>query len=603
MVVALWLVVAWPGPLRAAGTPVWGTWAHSEWALGLGVATVLYLLRQGWLQKHWMHPGLVFQTVLLVLLSWLTPSGVNLVELHFLGVESVSAWMVAFLAAQCLYLGGALLSARHTRALSDASGTVHPRHVWAVTVAALGSLLLHALGLYAVALCAGFIALAISQTFVRPAEVAPSTELMVATAAWLAALGGMLFLQTGLWPDFSNEATVRAVVTLSMLVGWGWRVMALRARDENRAHEAHGGEEALQEHFDMQVLLERRNVESVTAREQAEKMASRQTEFLATMSHELRTPLACVVGLSRMLAANEEYGSLLRKDMGTVERLAVQLLRTVDDGLAFVRQEHVPNESRPPFVQMAHLLRDIKSLTNWLAQQQRNQVHFLQVRNMPARLCFDEQRVRQILVNLVSNAARYCQDGVITLGVIVREKGSIHVMEWLVEDTGRGMDEQEQERFFDPFSKSRDSQGLGIGLALVKRLVQEIQGEIDLQSAKGQGTRFRITIPIQLHVMNEHPCDLEEETEYPMTSAPASVPMALLPHDDLKLLNLDRLRQWVRLGQLSEIEVWLKAAKRLPGLGAETQRLLVKMEMAVKLVDFQRLQELIDQVDTPLSFV
>ncbi|MCY1372397.1 hypothetical protein D9M69_595990 [compost metagenome] len=79
--------------------------------------------------------------------------------------------------------------------------------------------------------------------------------------------------------------------------------------------------------------------------------------------------------------------------------------------------------------------------------------------------------------------------------------------------------------------------------------------------------------------------------------------MALLPHDDLVELNLTRLRQLVKLGQLSEIEIWLNRAKTLHGLSSDSQRLLIKLDAAVKLVDLHEVQALIDQVDTPLSFV
>lgn len=336
-----------------------------------------------------------------------------------------------------------------------------------------------------------------------------------------------------------------------------------------------------------------------------EEQTSRQGEFLATMSHELRTPLSCIVAVSRLLSSNDDFGHRVRKDLGTVERLALQLLRTVDEGLAFIRDEPTDGAAATDqSVLMAHLLRDIKSLAAWLAQQHRNELVFLSVKNIPAQLCFDEQRVRQILINLITNATRYCQDGQITLGVALRDKQGKPHLEWLIEDTGVGMDATEQKLFFAPFTKSRNSQGLGLGLALVKRLVAEVGGQISLRSVKGQGTRFKVSFPVNF---SERDSVLQGELEVddidPRTQATNSSPMALLPHSDILDLNLMQLRKIVKLGQLSEIEIWLKRAYALPGLSPESLRLLSRIREAVDVVDLDEVQSLLDQVDTPLSFI
>lgn len=460
-----------------------------------------------------------------------------------------------------------------------------------------------ALGGHSVVLSVGGVVLISSHMWAMRADKGVSAEQVAFGSAWLVAFGisTVLVLVSGY--DEQKWVWLGKYLGPALLAAWIWRLKDMLQRKSDVHGDAGKHQRDFEETLDLEVEIERGQVQAMVARERSLQLINRQTEFLATMSHELRTPLACVVGLSRMLAANEEFGSQIRRDMGTVERLAVQLLRTVDDGLAFVREEHLSAQPTTQRVLMAQLLRDFKSLATWLAQQHRNEIRILQVKNVPSQLYFDEQRVRQILINLISNAARYCQDGRITIGVAMRTVQGGNVLEWLVEDTGRGMDEDEQRHFFDPFSKSRDSQGLGLGLALVRRLVTELGGALSLRSAKGEGTSFRVTIPVVLQDESGGQAEVEEDPLCGVADAQPSAPMALLPHDDLIRLDLGRLRQLVKHGQFSEIELWIAHAKSLPSLEADSIRLLLKIEAAAKVVDLEQVQALIDQVDTPLSFV
>lgn len=358
---------------------------------------------------------------------------------------------------------------------------------------------------------------------------------------------------------------------------------------------------------DLAVALELKSLrakgKALAVQNRVELALERQSQFLATMSHELRTPLSAVVGLSRMIAASNEYEDSLSRDMGTIERLAVQLLRTVDDGLAFVRGESPVSESSMQEVRMRYLVRDVRVMSKWLAEQQGNRFYMMKSEALPTRLFFDEQRMRQILVNLVSNAARYCNDGEIAISVSARETKGQWMLIWLVEDTGRGMDDEELERFFAPFAKSRDSQGLGLGLPLVRKLVHELRGELKVKSEKGNGTRLRVQIPVERH-QSQDSGPMDVEPDHPgKDEGPVSAPMALLPHDDLARLDLKRLRSFIKLGQISEIEHWIEMSKLEESLCMESKRLLVKVERAMRQMDLRGVDELLDQVDTPVSFL
>lgn len=338
------------------------------------------------------------------------------------------------------------------------------------------------------------------------------------------------------------------------------------------------------------------------AREHSERMGALQRDFLATMSHELRTPLATIVGISRMVAQSGSLPRSSTRDLGTVERLALQLLQMVDEGLDFVRERGELDTLVERTVNMRVLLRDIESIAKWLAQQQENQLRVLPMRNIPAALIFEERRLRQLIINLLSNAGRYCNKGIVTLGLEFHESPQGCLLHWTIADTGRGMSTQDLERVFEPFVKSRDSKGLGIGLALVKRLANELGAQIKVQSEVNLGSLFIVRVPVKM--VEASSCDERINREIDQGSDKEQVitqPMALLSEVESQGLDFERVRRYIKLGQLSEIEDWVIRAKGQDHASDALRRLLVRMERAVADVDLDRIAVLIDQINPPLS--
>lgn len=363
---------------------------------------------------------------------------------------------------------------------------------------------------------------------------------------------------------------------------------------------------------EMQLL--RRDLERAAARSKTEQTTHRQHEFLAAMSHELRTPLAGIVGLSRMLAASAAAGQFTR-DMGTIERFAQQLLRTVDEGLAFVRQEPPPDKPTAALVPMSLLLRDIQVLSTWLAQQKGNSFALINSSPMPEALYFDEQKLRQVVVNLVSNAAKYCENGHISIAVTLETKDGATQLLWVVYDSGRGMDKAEQRCFIEPFAKSTDSTGLGLGLALVRRLVRQLGGKLTIWSERGKGTQIRMRMPVAVADAEEL-LGMDLSASLPTTpiggdsvvfasvpaTGPGDLPLSGLPAQDLARLGLGTVREYVKLGQITRIEQWAQRLRHEPELSRQTRQLLDRIALAVASIDLQRIEELLDQADAPPSF-
>lgn len=335
--------------------------------------------------------------------------------------------------------------------------------------------------------------------------------------------------------------------------------------------------------------------------ERSNRFAALQRDFLATMSHELRTPISSLVGLCRLLTADEQLSQRMRRDLGTMERLALMVLEMVDEGLSYVRQRDDPLPLQTRRVNMRVLMRDLESVGRWLAYQQGNRFNLLPIKTLPTNLEFDERRLRQIIINLLSNAGNYCHKGEITLGLEAQLSGNTCHLEWVISDTGRGMSDEELRRVFEPFVKSRDSHGMGLGLALVKRLVEEINGSLKVQSSPGMGSYFLVRMPAQLALGTaEDPPDSGlggDRNSTSQSDAPITEPMALMDEAEVGFLELDGLKRFAKLGQLSEIERWIRLNKTRH-LSAEAHRFIDRVECAVKDVDLDKVSQITTQAQT-----
>ena len=568
-------------------------------------AAFLFVINNAFTKKSSEYLWFLFVIALMITATYLDFSSATLAHTgskEFQGIVSIeniirnsidTIWMIAFV----------LLLAHKSHSIYECSFNARIKEAWRLHAIFMGGAFVICVFLTFitsenVTLAVGTLAIVFGWASAVYISNAANPLMMASAITWLSFFGLWMVMHLGQHTykyDFGHLSTASLLLSQLALT---WHIFVLL---EKKATENYVRLEGTPSHWPSSEQTISNWPSSLNGNEEHK---ARQGEFLATMSHELRTPLSCIIAVSRMLSGDEQTSKLIRKDMGTVERLALQLLRTVDEGLAFVRQEPPKEVSTSQTVFMAHLLRDMKSVASWLAQQHRNSLVFLAVKNIPAQLCFDEQRVRQILINLISNATRYCQDGQITLGVAIREKAGKPHLEWLIEDTGCGMDIDEQKKFFAPFTKSRNSQGLGLGLALVKQLSSEIDGHVSLRSVKGQGTRFKVSIPVLFtdrdsviqSELEQYEVDPESRTRIPS-------PIALLPNAEIQDLNLSKLRKIVKLGQLSEVESWIQKAYSLRNLSPESLRLLDRIKAAVAVVDLEEVLSLLDQVDTPLSFI
>jgi PAS domain S-box-containing protein len=235
---------------------------------------------------------------------------------------------------------------------------------------------------------------------------------------------------------------------------------------------------------------------------EAEAASSAKGEFLANMSHEIRTPMNAIMGLARLLGEAE----LGRRERGYVARMqmaAKTLLSMLNDVLDYSKVEAGQLVLEQTAFALDDVLSSVGVLTASSAWNKGIEPVFAVQPGVPARLVGDPMRLEQVLLNLASNAIKFTERGEVVLGIALgaREDGPVHGQARLVfsvRDTGIGIAPEQQQRMFEAFSQadsstSRKYGGTGLGLAISRRLVDLMGGDLEVESAPGQGATFRFS--------------------------------------------------------------------------------------------------------------
>ena len=223
-----------------------------------------------------------------------------------------------------------------------------------------------------------------------------------------------------------------------------------------------------------------------------QRASAAKSDFLASVSHDLRTPLNVIMGYAQLLA-EETFGPIVPEQadtLGRILRTATDQLVLINDllDLARIEQGKLACAVRP--VELATLVPSLRETMEMLLRNR--PVEFRVAVAADAIASTDAERLRQVLVNLLTNAARFTNEGCVSLAA-VREGDAICVS---VEDTGPGMDPSLGERALEPFVHGADGPtGSGLGLAIVARLLNLLGGRIAIDSAPGRGTSIRVRLP------------------------------------------------------------------------------------------------------------
>ncbi|NKE70460.1 GAF domain-containing protein [Nitrospiraceae bacterium HYJII51-Mn-bac16s-1-B09] len=232
---------------------------------------------------------------------------------------------------------------------------------------------------------------------------------------------------------------------------------------------------------------------------EAEEASRLKTEFLSNVSHELRTPLNAVIGYTHLLQ-DEIYGPLRdrqKEPLSSIRRNAASLLSLINNLLDLSKIEAGKIEVNLEEFDLEELLQEVFENVKPLLHEKAVEVHW-RLAGPLAPLWSDPQRVRQIFLNLFSNAIKFTDRGSITISAANQSMPRGIVLS--VEDTGIGMREEDLPSIFDPFrqvdgSLTRSAEGTGLGLTIVKKALNLIEGTIEVESAFGKGSRFTVFLP------------------------------------------------------------------------------------------------------------
>ena len=235
-------------------------------------------------------------------------------------------------------------------------------------------------------------------------------------------------------------------------------------------------------------------------REQAQNASKAKSDFLANMSHELRTPLNAILGYSEMLMEEAEDDELesYAADLAKIQSSGEHLLTLINDILDLSKIEAGKMDLHIEEFEFVKHLAQIEATAKPLVEKNSNK--FILENNATfEKLKNDQTKLRQILFNMLSNAAKFTKEGSVTLSINTIEKD----VRFAVTDTGIGMNEEQLGKVFDEFtqaeaSTAKDYGGTGLGLPISKKMTEMMGGKMEVESEEGKGTTFSITIPVEV---------------------------------------------------------------------------------------------------------
>jgi signal transduction histidine kinase/DNA-binding response OmpR family regulator len=243
------------------------------------------------------------------------------------------------------------------------------------------------------------------------------------------------------------------------------------------------------------------NTELATAKHRAEQASAAKSAFLANMSHEIRTPMTAIVGYADSMLEPDQTLSDRQDALQIIRRNAQHLLELINDilDISKIEADRMTVERVPG--DLPAVLSDLLSLMRPRAIAKGLSFQFEVNGAVPRTISTDPLRLRQVLLNILANAVKFTERGEIRLRVTCEREGDHSMMRFDVCDTGIGIDAEQKERLFRPFSQADESMtrrfgGTGLGLTISKRLAMLLGGDVTVESVIGKGSVFTIRVNV-----------------------------------------------------------------------------------------------------------
>ena len=348
------------------------------------------------------------------------------------------------------------------------------------------------------------------QTIKQIWEDYPYTEIVICTAysdySWDKIVSNLGSTDKLLFMKKPFDATALKQIALTLTTKWKLQQEAISYTEklekevEERTSELN---ELVEKHKEM--------------KNKAEKASAAKSVFLANMSHEIRTPMNGVIGMTDLLLEtdlNEEQKELSRM----AKRSGESLLRVINDILDFSKVEAGKMDIESVPFNIRDLVKEVVEMISLSSDKKGLSIEYTIDDDIPNRLLGDPTRLRQVLINYGSNAVKFTEKGNILFEAdLLESAGSKQLIRLTVNDTGIGIAEEKQSTIFSSFSQADSSTtrkfgGTGLGLAICRQLAELMDGEVGLESKKGEGSSFHFTVPLE-KVPTEKKTDPDNQNE------------------------------------------------------------------------------------------
>lgn len=341
-------------------------------------------------------------------------------------------------------------------------------------------------------------------------------------------------METRLPPMGSNELD-------ELASGINRMAETLQSAQEEMQHNIDQATEDVRQNLE---TIEIQNIKLDLARKEALEASRIKSEFLANMSHEIRTPLNGILGFTNLLQKSE-LSPRQQDYLTTIQKSAESLLGIINEILDFSKIEagKLVLENLP--FNLRDLIQDALTMLAPAAHEKQLELVSLVYRDTPIQLQGDPQRLKQILTNLVGNAIKFTQGGTVAVRAMLEDESDDRAqLRISVQDTGIGLSEEDQQALFKAFSQadnslSRQAGGTGLGLVISKRLIEQMGGEIGVDSTPGEGAEFWISLSLPKS---------RDDNEEPGASWAAGQRVALLEPQELTRRSLHHQLHRLRPG-------------------------------------------------------
>jgi len=288
----------------------------------------------------------------------------------------------------------------------------------------------------------------------------------------------------------------------------------------------------------------------------AEEKNRHKVQTLSYVGHDLRAPMATVLGYVRLLRSTHQAPNAAH--INAIERSVLYQLSLIDDVLDCAKAELQPLNIAPAPTSMSELLEEVIPFARTLGRAQHNRFVYHPPERLPAQVLVDGTRLRQVLLNLLSNASKYTLRGTFELTLEMRPNAdqTSCLFTFLVKDDGIGIDMAHQASIFNAFHQlERTSSGVGLGLFIAERIVEALGGKLHLQSMLGEGSTFSFSIQTVVTDATMLRANVYDDEGF-VPNLPVISSSAELPPASVRL----ELAMLARDGQITSIDEWLASS-------------------------------------------